>query len=146
MNRRRIETVLAWLTIAALMAYVPAETYVSWSDGLLSPFYLVDLIAMVLLLWGAVHSLLARPRCAPGLLCGAYGWAAANGWRATFGRVAELRAGGTLTHGPAEAWIIGLASAAALACFVVLLLLTARPGQSVTIRAHDPSGVKEGPP
>jgi hypothetical protein len=113
------------LTLAGLVIYFPAETYVSWPGGLWHPFYLVDLIAMALLLWGAVHSLRARPQRSPGLLCGAYGWAAANGWRATFWRLSELRAGGELEYGVREAWTIGIASAVALAFFAVLLVLTA---------------------
>jgi hypothetical protein len=129
MNPRRIETAIAWLTLAALVIYIPAETYVSWPE-LWHPFYLVDFIAMVLLLWGAVHSLRARPHPAPGVLSAAYGWAAANGWRATFWRLAELRAGGELDYGPGEAWVVGCASAIALACFAILLVLTALHARS----------------
>ena len=123
--RRRIETAVAWFTLCALVIYVPGETYVSLPGGLLNPFYLVDLIAMILMLWGTVHSLRARPRPAPGLLCGAYGWAAANGWRSTFWRISELRDGGTLDYGEAEAWVVGLVTVIALAMFVTLLTLTA---------------------
>lgn len=122
---RRIESAIAWFTLAALVVYVPGETYVSWPE-LWHPFYLVDFIAMALLLWGAVHSLRARPREAPGLLCGSYGWAAANGWRAAFWRLEELSAGGELEYGAAEAWVVGIASAIAAALFVVLLELTRR--------------------
>jgi hypothetical protein len=130
MNPRHIETALAWFTLAALIVYVPGETYVSWPYGLWNPFYLVDLIAMALLLWGAVHSLRARPQRSPGVLCAAYGWAAANGWRATFGRLAELSAGGELDYGRGEAWVVGMASAIAVICFVILLVLTALNGSS----------------
>lgn len=125
MTRRRIESGIAWLTLGALVIYVPGETYVSWLSGLHDPFYLVDLIAMILLGLGAVHSLRARPRCAPGLLCGAYGWASANGWRSTFWRIEELRAGGELEYGAMEAWVVGGVSAIALVCFVALLVITA---------------------
>lgn len=138
-RRRRIETALACCTLGALVVYVPAETYVSWPGGLGDPFYLVDAIAMALLLWGAVHSLRARPRSAPGVLCGAFGWAAANGWRATFGRVAELHAGGELDYGPGEAWVVGAASALALIFFAALLALAAlnarSPGDEVGLTA-----------
>lgn len=123
MNPRRIESAIAWITLGALIIYVPGETFVSW-PGLWHPFYLVDLIAMALLLWGAVHSLRARPQRSPGLLCGAYGWAAANGWRSTFWRLAELRAGGELDFGVCEAWIVGIASGCAVICFAILLVLT----------------------
>ena len=40
----------------------------------------------VLLLFGALHSLRARPRAAPVMLCGASGVDGRNGWRATFDR------------------------------------------------------------
>ena len=125
MNRRRVESAIAWFTIGALIVYVPVETYVSWPYGLWNPFYLVDAIAMVLLGWGVVHSLRARPLCAPGVLCGAYGWAAANGWRATFWRLAEMRAGGELDYGDAEAWCVCIATAIAMICFAMLLALSA---------------------
>lgn len=125
MNSRHVETAIAWFTLGGLVIYVPGETYVSWPQGLLHPYYLVDLIAMALLAWGAAHSLRARPQCASGLLCGAYGWAAANGWRATFWRLTELRAGGELEFGNSEAWVVGIASAIALALFAILLILTA---------------------
>ena len=129
-NRRKIETVIARLTLAALLIYIPAETYVSLPRGLLNPFYLVDAIAMALMLWGAVHSLRARPVCAPGILCGAYGWAAANGWRATFGRIAELRNGGELDFGNAEMWTVGVATALAVFMFAALLALAAMGDRS----------------
>jgi hypothetical protein len=126
MNRRRLETVIAWITLCALVIYVPGETYVSWPGGLLNPFYLVDAIAMILMLWGALHSLSARPRCAPGVLCGAYGWAAANGWRSTFWRWAELQSGGELDYGDAEFWVVAVATALAVILFMTLLVLTAQ--------------------
>jgi hypothetical protein len=126
MTPRRIESAIAWFTLGALVIYVPGETWASWSGGLLNPFYLVDLIAMILLFWGALHSLRARPQCAPGLLCGAYGWVAANGWRATAGRLEHLQAGGELHYGAAEMWTVAIATAIALACFVTLLALSAR--------------------
>jgi hypothetical protein len=125
-DARRVETGLAWFTVLALVVYFPVETWVSLPHGLLSPYYLVDFIAMLLMLCGAVISLRARPRPAPGVLCGAYGWAAANGWRATWGRVHELARGGSLDHGAAEAWVVGVASAIALACFGLSLALVLR--------------------
>ena len=125
MNLRRIETAIAWFTIAALAVYAPGETYVSWSHGLTSPYYLVDLMAMILLLWGAVRSLRARPECLPGILCAAYGWASANGWRSTFARLDRIREGAPLEYGDAEVWVVGVATAMALTIFIMLLVLTA---------------------
>ena len=123
MNLRRIETVVACFTLGALVVYVPVETYVSLPHGLLSPFYLIDAIAMVLMLWGAVHSLRARPACAPGLLCGAYGWAAANGWCGDVRAAGGPLAGGELDYGHEELWAVGGATTIALVCFAVLLRL-----------------------
>jgi hypothetical protein len=123
---RQLETSLAYTTLGLLVFYVPLETWASWSDGLLDPFYLVDVIAMALLFVGAVSSLRARPRPAPGLLCAGMAWSAANGWRATFGRIAELARGGSLDHGAAEMWTVSLATTLALICLGVALYLVAR--------------------
>lgn len=132
MSARRIETAIAILTFASLVIYVPGETWVSLPYGLWNPFYLVDLIAMILLFWGALHSWRARPRCAPALLCAAYGWAASNGWRSTAGRVYELVEGRELDYGIAELWVVGAASIIALICFALLLWLTWRQGRRST--------------
>jgi hypothetical protein len=75
MRLRRVETALAWFTLAALVVHVPAETSVSLPYGLLNAFDLVDAIALALMFSGAVRSLRARPGSAPGVLCAAYGWA-----------------------------------------------------------------------
>jgi hypothetical protein len=123
---RQLETSLACATLWSLLFYVPLETWASLPYGLLNPFYLVDVIAMALLAVGAAHSLRARPRPAPGLLCAGIAWAAANGWRATFGRIVELRSGGSLDHGAAEMWAVSVATTLALACLGLALYLVAR--------------------
>jgi hypothetical protein len=123
MNLRTIETTFAWFTLAATAIYIPVETWASLPYGLLNPFYLVDVIAMVLLVAGAIHSLRARPRSAPGILCAACAWAAANGWRATFGRLTEVWSGASLDFGIGELWAVGIATAVALVCLGVSLLL-----------------------
>ncbi len=125
MSRRGIETVLAYWTLVILVVYVPLETWTSWPGGLLNPFYLVDAIAMALLLWGSVHSLRSRPVPSPEILCIGAAWACANAWRATFGRVRELQSGETLTYGAAEMWVVGTGTAIGLVVLVVLLILVA---------------------
>ena len=107
------------------MLYVPLETWVSL-PGLTSPSYLIDLIAMVLLFAGAMHSLRERPRPAPGLLCAAIAWAAANGRRATFRRLAEQREGGSLDYGSTEMWTVAISTGISLAG----LALPRRPRRS----------------
>jgi len=123
---RKIETILAWFTLGALAVYFPLETWVSLPAGLWNPFYLVDLIAMMLLLWGAVRSLRARPDRSPAVLCAAYAWTTANGWRATFGRMFELLEGRTLDHGAAEMWAVSIATAIGMVCLILSLFLVSR--------------------
>jgi hypothetical protein len=125
MRRRKTETALAYGTLGILVLYIPVETWVSLPNGLLNPFYLVDAIAMALLLWGALHSLRARPRPAPELLCVGVAWATANGWRATFGRLHEIQSGGTLEYGSAEMWTVGCATAIGVSALGLTLALVA---------------------
>ena len=131
MDPRTAETRLARFTLGGLAIYAPLETWASLQTprgvaGLLGPFYLVDLIGMVLMLLGAVHSLRRRPRPAPGLLCAAYAWTGANFWRATFGRVDAVANGEALQFGAPELCVVGGATAIVLACLVLSLVLTYR--------------------
>jgi hypothetical protein len=123
---RKIETGLACFTLGALVIYFPVETWASWGEGLWNPFYLVDLIAMILLFWGAMRSLRARPASSPAVLCAAYAWSVANGWRATFGRMFDLLEGGTLDHGAAEMWAVSIATAIGVTCLILSLYLVIR--------------------
>lgn len=126
MDLRRTETRLAYFTLAVLIPYVPIETWTSWPHSLLHPMYLVDVVAMVLLFVAARRSLRIRPRTAPALLAAAWGWAAANGWRATSWRALEVTSGGTLELGRIELWVTGFATVIALACFALSLFLVVR--------------------
>jgi hypothetical protein len=123
---RKTETGLAWFTLGALVVYFPVETYVSVPEGLWNPFYIVDLIAMALLFWGAMRSLRARPDRSPAVLCAAYAWSVANGWRATFGRMFELLEGGKLDYGAAEMCAVAIATAVGLACLALSFFLVVR--------------------
>ena len=123
MDPRKIETILARVTLGFVAIYFPVETFVSWPYGLLNPFYIVDLIAMVLLVWGAVRSLRARPQTSPALLAAAYGWAAANAWRSATLRIYEVRGGARLDYGNTEYWVVIIATALMLACFAIALWL-----------------------
>jgi hypothetical protein len=91
-RQRRLETGLAWFSLAVLLPYFPVETWLSRGD-LTSPGYLVDVLAMLLLLTGGVHSLRARPRLAVAPLCGAWGWCACLAWRTYFMRVISRQRG-----------------------------------------------------
>ena len=143
MSKRAIETGLAYFTLVLLAIYIPVETWASLPAGLLDPYYLVDVIAMALLLWGAIRSLRSRPRSSPEVLCIGAAWASANGWRATFDRLREIQAGGTLTHGPAEMWTVGIATAIAIVVFAALVVLVALAEPRVSPKAgHGSTGAE----
>ena len=125
MDLRKLETGLAWFTLGALVLYFPAETYYSLPN-LWHPFYFIDLIAMALVFWGAIRSLRARPERSPAVLCAAYAWTAANGWRAMFGRMFELLEGGKLDYGTTEMWAVAIATAIGLACLALSFFLVVR--------------------
>jgi hypothetical protein len=130
MPLRTLEDRLDTFTLVALVIFAPLETGVSmlWGGGLpglLSPFYLVDFIGMALMALGIVVSRRARPRCAPGVLCAAYGWMGANGWRATFGRALEMSRGGNLHYGAPELWVVGTLTALSLLALAVSVYLAA---------------------
>ena len=126
---RRVETGLAWFALAGLVVFAPGETWVTlqMSGGglgsLLHPLYLIDFIGMVLILAGAVHSLRARPRPAPGLLCAATAWMAANGWRASWARIEAMQEGEALFYGASELRMVVMLTAVSLAAMGLALYL-----------------------
>jgi hypothetical protein len=128
MTPRTLETALARFTLGVLVIYIPVETWASIPYGMLNPNYLIDAIAMVLLLIGSLHSLRARPHPAPALLCAAFAWTAANGWRATSWRYAELAQGRTLDYGSGEFLTVAIATAIGLVCFALSIFLVAKAG------------------
>jgi hypothetical protein len=126
MTARQVETGLAYLSFAVLAIYAPIETIYSWSGGLGSPYYIIDVIAIVLIFTGALRSLRARPGTAPGLVTVGWAWAGANFWRATFDRIAELRRGGRLALGSLELGFVCGELVVALACLAVGVVLVVR--------------------
>ena len=119
--KRRLST----FTLGFLAIYVPFETWWSWGDGLLDPFYVVDFIGMVLLLWGALHS--RRRPGTPGILAAGWAWTGANFWRAFWDRVQAFGDGEPLDFGEFELCIVGSGVAIALVCLVLALRLCIRP-------------------
>lgn len=126
MSSRKTETIIAWYTAFTLLIYIPVETWASLPYGLLNPYYLIDVVAMALLLAGTAISLRLRPKCAPEVLCAAYAWTTANGWRATFDRVYRMEQGEALDHGLKELWFVGACTAVSLIVFVILLVMVVR--------------------
>ncbi len=113
---------LASYTFWVLVFYAPIETWASWPE-LYSPYYLVDLIAMVLLAVGVARARQGRQLASLGFLAGGWGWLGANGWRATADRFEALGEGGSLEFGAAEM------------CFVVCGTLAAIVGLTWSLRA-----------
>ena len=121
----QLERRVAFFTFGFLAFYVPFETWFSWRYGLLHPFYLVDFIGMVLLLWGALHSR-RRGYHSAGVLAAGWAWCGANFWRAFFGRLEAVGAGEQLDLGTTELCIVGGGTAIALICLAISLHLLVR--------------------
>lgn len=114
---------LVRFTTAFLIVYAPLETLYSL-PALWSPFYLVDFIVMVLLAIGVWHYYARRaPRAALLWLVAGWGWSGANAWRAMFGRVDALIAGGTLRFGSPELAIVLLGTVLSIGCLLWSLRL-----------------------
>ncbi len=112
---------MARFSLGALILYIPAETLVSWPE-LLSPGYLVDVLAFGLLLFGGWHSLRARPAPAAGPLCAAWGFCACLAWRSYFLRVYSRQRGLGLYHEPGYIEpVLAVVLVIALAALAVML-------------------------
>jgi hypothetical protein len=133
---RTIETRLAVLTLVGLAVYAPVETIASWQmfGGpviLIHPGYLQSLTAMVLLAAGAWHSLRARPRPAPGLMCASHAWCAGTFWHAAVLRLAFVQRGDRLFYGSPELMVVAGGAAITLGMLGVSLFLTYRAESTV---------------
>src|SRR4029450_2321850 len=104
---------LASYTLWVLVFYAPIETWASWPE-LYSPYYLVDLIPMVLMAIGVLRSRQNHALPALGFLAGGWGWLGANGWRATADRFDAVGAGGWVGVGAAEMCFVVCGTVAAI--------------------------------
>lgn len=120
---------LALGTLVLLAIYIPLETWYSL-PALWNPFYIVDLVAMCLLAWGAWQHVRRRPsgRALIWLAAG-YAWSGANAWRALFGRLEMLQAGGTLRLGTPELLFVLAGTVLSIAGLAWSLWLTRSPGR-----------------
>ena len=126
---RTTETRHAVTTAIGLAVYAVLETVASWqmfggAKALIHPGYLHSLTGMGLLFAGAFHSLRARPRPAPGLMCASHAWYAATFWRAATLRINIAEGGSQLFYGSPELWVTIGAAGVVIAMFAVSLVLT----------------------
>ena len=124
-SRRRLEGGLVRFTTVFLAVYVPVETYVSLPN-LLSPFYIVDLIGMLLLASGLLGYWRNFHAAYPPILVAGFSWTGANFWRAMADRLrmAELQQAGWTPSDSLRITLVG----------GVLILLAAR-GMVLALRA-----------
>ena len=97
---------LATFTLAFLVVYAPIETWYSM-PALFDPFYLVDVIGLILLAVGVVDVRRHPETSRLAVMIAGYAWTASNMWRALFGRVQEIAEGRELDYGLAELCFCG---------------------------------------
>ena len=91
------------VTFVWLLVYVPLETYITWSIAGLRGFgyssYIMNVVGMGLMLWGAVSARRQQP-FGPALLATGWSWTAATFWRATSDRYWWVSQGSLCTRDP----------------------------------------------
>ena len=89
MTRSRLETPFAIYTLLSALVHFTGETYYHVAIGQSLPFYVVDLISIVLCLMGAIGSLAIRRSggSASGWLAAGWGFALCLNYRAFFSRL-----------------------------------------------------------
>jgi hypothetical protein len=125
-------------TFTWLSVYVPLETYVTWSiagvRGFLYSSFILNVVGMGLMLWGAVAVRLRRST-GPAVLAIGWSWTAATFWRATSDRFWWVSLGHELFAGRAELWLAPILTALALGGLAASMLLVFREARNATDRA-----------
>jgi hypothetical protein len=120
MNHRKLETGLAWFSLAGALIHFVLETLYHFKFGQFLPLLIVDYIAVALLVYAAVLSLRVRPSSASGMLSGAWGFAACLAYIAFFVFFERYLQGQGLLS---MVIILGVALVAAFVAFLVSLQL-----------------------
>ena len=137
MKYRKVETALAWFSLAGAFVHFVLETLYHVTYGQFLPFLLVDYIAVGLLVYAGVLSLRTRPASAAGLLAGAWGFAACLAYIACFVFVERYLQG----EGPLFLVVIlGAALAAAFVAFATALRLVKAAMTKAPAPGREPGG------
>lgn len=88
--RSKLETPFAIFTLITAFNHFAGETYYHVTLGQPLPAYIVDLIAIGLMLLGSIYSLKDRTGSASGWLAAAWGFALCLNYRSFFGRYERL--------------------------------------------------------
>ena len=124
MAHRRLETGLAWFSLAGAFVHFVLEALYHVVYGQFLPLLIVDYIAVALLVYAGVLSLRVRPASASGLLAGAWGFAACLAYVACFVFLERYLQG----EGPLfMVVVLGVALAAAFSAFAISLRLAKAP-------------------
>ena len=137
MKYRRIETGLAWFSIAGACLHFTLETLYHVKFGQFLPFLIVDYVAITLLLSSAVSSLRVTPAPSSGVLAGAWGFATCLAYMAFFGFLQSyLRGGESLIM----VFILGIALSVSCLAFALSLVLAkvANTGQYTSFNGCGP--------
>lgn len=120
MNYRKLETGLAWFSLAGAFVHFVLETLYHFKFGQFLPLLIVDYIAVALLIYAAVLSLRVKPLSASGMFAGAWGFATCLAYIAFFVFYQRYLQG----QGPLFMVLtLGAALLAAFVAFLVSLLL-----------------------
>lgn len=120
-----LRAIVVWFTWIWAVAFVPIETYLSWSSAPTAfSGYAVNVLGVGIMLWGTVSLRRSRPY-AEGVLATGWGWTTATFWRGTNLRYWLAAHGEPLYFGQVELWlgpVFTILAGAALAGSLVLLL------------------------
>ena len=120
MKYRKLETGLAWFSLAGAFVHFVLETLYHVAFGQFLPMLIVDYIAVALLVYAAVLSLRVKPSSASGILAGAWGFAACLAYIACFVFLQRYLEG----QGPLfMVVVLGVALTAAFVAFALSLRL-----------------------
>jgi hypothetical protein len=127
---RTIETRVAAFTLVAAAVFAPLEVIATvqivGAAGIVHPGFFASAAGVALLIAGAFHSLRARPRRAPALLCVSHAWSAGALWHALGLRYQIWREGGVFPYGSIDLWGPALLVVIATAVFALSAYLTLR--------------------